>query len=89
MKCSEDLAILKQFIEKNRVYDFLEGLNAEFDQVGVQILGKEEVSLLNETISMVWAKENRRSVMLEPQALDRSAMATAGVYNRHWGPSLK
>lgn len=33
MKCSEDSAILKQFIERDRVYDFLAGLNAEFDQV--------------------------------------------------------
>lgn len=25
--------------------------------------------------------------MLEPQALDGSAMATIGANNRHWGPS--
>ena len=30
-KCAEDAAILKSFIEKDRVYDFLTGLNAEFD----------------------------------------------------------
>ena len=42
-KCLEDVAILKNFIEKDRVYDFLVGLNAEFDQVRIQILGKEDV----------------------------------------------
>ena len=31
MKCSDDVAILKRFIKKDRVYDFLVGLNAEFD----------------------------------------------------------
>ncbi|KAL6331497.1 hypothetical protein AAG906_011437 [Vitis piasezkii] len=32
IKCSEDTAILKNFIEKDQVYDFLVGLNPEFDQ---------------------------------------------------------
>ena len=52
-KCSEDAAILKSFIEKDRVYDFLAGLNVEFDQVRVQILGKDEIPTLNETISLI------------------------------------
>ncbi|KAL5545583.1 hypothetical protein UlMin_005270 [Ulmus minor] len=39
MKCSSDATALKKFIEKDRVYGFLAGLNAEFDQVRVQILG--------------------------------------------------
>ena len=33
MKCSEDAAILKRFVEKDRIYTFLAGLNAEFDAV--------------------------------------------------------
>ncbi|RVW38185.1 Retrovirus-related Pol polyprotein from transposon RE1 [Vitis vinifera] len=39
---SEDATILKDFIEQDRVYDFLVGLNLEFDQVRIQILGKQE-----------------------------------------------
>ena len=53
MKHPEDVAILKNFIEKDRVYDFLAGLNPEFDQVRVQILGKEETPSLEETISLI------------------------------------
>ena len=30
-KCPEDAAILKNYIEKNQVYDFLVCLNVEFD----------------------------------------------------------
>ncbi|KAF5454932.1 hypothetical protein F2P56_024561 [Juglans regia] len=75
-KCASDAAILKGFIEKDRVYDFLAGLNVEFDQVRVQILGKEEVPSLNETISLIRAEESRRGVMLEPQVLEGSAMVT-------------
>ncbi|GAV66138.1 LOW QUALITY PROTEIN: UBN2_3 domain-containing protein, partial [Cephalotus follicularis] len=57
MKCSEDAATLKIFIEKDRVYDFLAGLNPEFDQVIIQILGKEEIPSLEETISLIRAEE--------------------------------
>ena len=42
-KCPEDAAVLKDFIEQDRIYDFLVGLNPEFDQVRIQILGKQEV----------------------------------------------
>ena len=35
MKCSEDTIILKNFIEKDRVYDLLVRLNPKFDQVRV------------------------------------------------------
>ena len=75
-KCTPNVAILKEFIERDRVYDFLVGLNIEFDQVRVQILGKAEVPSLNETISLIRAKESRRGVMLESQNVEGSAMAT-------------
>ncbi|KAG0452767.1 hypothetical protein HPP92_025197 [Vanilla planifolia] len=65
----EDAAILKKFIEKDRVYDFLAGLNPEFDQVRIQILGKEETPPLEETISLVRAEGSGRGVMLQPQTL--------------------
>ncbi|KAL5549794.1 hypothetical protein UlMin_005025 [Ulmus minor] len=74
MKCSSDVAALKKFIEKDRVYDFLAGLNTEFDQVRVQILGKEELPTLNETISIVRTEESRRGVMLEALSNEGSAM---------------
>ncbi|TXG51686.1 hypothetical protein EZV62_024210 [Acer yangbiense] len=81
MKCSEDAATLKQFIEKDRIYDFLAGLNVEFDQVRVRILGKEELPSLNGAISMVRAEESRRGVMLQPQPVKGSAMVSTGGNN--------
>ncbi|GAV61024.1 LOW QUALITY PROTEIN: UBN2_3 domain-containing protein, partial [Cephalotus follicularis] len=59
-KCPEDAITLKIFIEKDRVYDFLTGRTPEFDQVRIQILGKEEIPLLEETISLIRAEESRR-----------------------------
>ncbi|GAV92026.1 LOW QUALITY PROTEIN: hypothetical protein CFOL_v3_35410, partial [Cephalotus follicularis] len=79
MKCPKDAATLKIFIEE-RVYDFLAGLNPEFDQVTIQILRKEEIPSLEETISLIQAKESRRGIMLEPQALEGSALVT---HNAH------
>ena len=37
MKCVEDAATLKNFIENDHVYDFLAKLNQEFNQVREQI----------------------------------------------------
>ncbi|KAK2966236.1 hypothetical protein RJ640_008219 [Escallonia rubra] len=74
MKCSDDAAVLKNFIEKDRTYDFLAGLNIEFDQVRIQILGKEELPSLNETISIINAEESRRGMMLYAQPVEESAM---------------
>lgn len=34
-KCPEDATILKHFIKKDRVYDFLAGFNSEFNLVKI------------------------------------------------------
>lgn len=58
MKYLEDAVILKDFIEKDHDYDCLAGLNPKHDQARVQILGKEDIPSLEETISLIWAKES-------------------------------
>ena len=55
LTCTHDAAILKVFIEKDKVYDFLADLNSEFDWVQVQILSKEE---FEEVVSSVRAEES-------------------------------
>ncbi|KAL5834282.1 hypothetical protein ACOSQ4_013779 [Xanthoceras sorbifolium] len=72
MKCSEDAITLKRFVEKDRTYDFLAGLNMEFDAVRVQVLSKEELPSLNETISIILAEEGRRGVMVENTTVESS-----------------
>ena len=46
MKCN-DVVILKNYIERERIFEFLAGLNMKFDQVKIQILGKESMPSLN------------------------------------------
>ena len=52
-KCPEDAAVLKDFIEQDRVYDFLVGLNPKFYLVQIQILGKQEVPCFNEVVALI------------------------------------
>ena len=56
-KCLEDFVVLKDFIEQDRVYDFLVGLNPEFDQVRIQILSKQEVPCFNEVVALIQGEE--------------------------------
>jgi hypothetical protein len=65
MQCSDDVVILKKYMEIERIFEFLAGLNIEFDQVRVQILGKESLPLLNEVLSLIRAEEGRRIMMLD------------------------
>ena len=74
MKCSEDIALQRRFVENERIYDFLAGLNLEFDPVRVQILGKDDLPSLNEVISLIRAKKGRRVVILDTPQLENSAL---------------
>lgn len=78
-KCPDDAAILKEFIEQDRVYDFLVGLNPEFDQVRIQILGKQKVPCFNEVVAIIRSEESRRTLMLDPQTAEGSAMVAGGA----------
>ena len=65
MECSKDAIIHQEFLEKERLFDFLAGLNGEFDQVRVQILGRDPLPSLNEAFAIVRGEEGRRNVMLK------------------------
>ena len=64
-KCPKDVAALKDFIEQDRVYDFLVRLNPKFDQVRIQILSKQEVPCFNEVVTLIRGEKNRKSVILD------------------------
>ena len=58
MVCQEDVATLNQIIERDRNVEFLVGLNHEFDQVKVQVLGKDKLPNLNEVFAIIRSEEN-------------------------------
>lgn len=57
MVCSADAATLSQIFERDRVVEFLAGLNSEFDQIRVQILGREKLPALHEVL--LWLEVRR------------------------------
>ena len=74
IKCTDDAATLKKITECDRTYDFLAGINQEFDQVKVQILCNGTFPALDTVISIVLAEESRQTVMLTSQVSNGSAM---------------
>ena len=79
MLCSEDTKALLSLVKWDLIFEFLGGLNAEFDQVRIQILGKKWLPLLNEVFFIIYAEESRRTVMLESQISKSSAMVSVKV----------
>ena len=67
-------------MSKIESYDFLVRLNLEFDQVRIQILGKQEVLCFNEVVTLIQGEQSRRSVMLVPQTLDELALVAKIEY---------
>lgn len=74
MVCKTDAAALHQIMERDRIVEFLASLNQEFDQVRVQVLGKDKLPSLNEVFSIVRSEENRRSAMLTDYSPEGSAL---------------
>ena len=67
MKCSEDAAMMLKFVQSDRIFEFLVGLNVEYDQVKVQVLGKEDLPHLNEVLSIIRAEEGMLCLTLQQQ----------------------
>ena len=74
MKNNDDATTLKTFIERERTYNFLAGLNGEYDQVRIQIFGQTDLSSLNKVISIILAEQSRRGVMLHLKPIEASAL---------------
>jgi len=54
-----------KMIEKDRIFDFLHGLNPDLDEVRGRILGTKPLLSLKEVFSEVRREESRQKVMLQ------------------------
>lgn len=61
--CAADSAKFKKMVAKERLYDFLAGLNLEYDPVRIQILEKDPFPTLMQAYSYVQREESRRSAI--------------------------
>ena len=62
--CAHDSALFNKTIEKERVFDFLVGLNKDLDEVRGRILGRDPLPSTREVFAEVRREESRRQVML-------------------------
>lgn len=60
MKSSADSAAFAEFIERERLFRFLWGLNSQYDRVKVQIVSKEKLPPITEVFYIVRDEETRR-----------------------------
>ncbi|KAJ7950679.1 Retrovirus-related Pol polyprotein from transposon TNT 1-94 [Quillaja saponaria] len=74
-----DAASYKKVVDKERVYDFLAGLNLEYDQIRVQVLGRDPFPNLRQTYAYVHQEESRRIAMLHVVTRERSAMVATPI----------
>jgi hypothetical protein len=79
--CAAD-AVQIEMIEEERIYEFLGGLNSNYDPVRVQIFGKEPLPSLQVVISYIQNEESHRSTMLHPSSQTQSTlMGRAGNFD--------
>lgn len=90
--CIDDGARYKKLVDKDRIYDFLAGLNKELDDVRGRILGTKPLPSIREIFAEVRREESRKRVMLgEPKSLtapETSALAVQGSNNSNKGGQL-
>ncbi|GAV76148.1 hypothetical protein CFOL_v3_19623 [Cephalotus follicularis] len=71
-----ELINFQKDIEKERVYDFLAGLNPDYDRVRVQVLGRDPFPILEEAYNLIQHEECRRTSIMPSVQPDRSALVT-------------
>ncbi|GAV86514.1 UBN2_3 domain-containing protein [Cephalotus follicularis] len=70
-----ELVTFQKDIEKERVYDFLAGLNPDYDKVRVQVLCKDPFPTLEEAYNLIQHEERHRNSMMPVVHPELSALA--------------
>ncbi|KAA3484104.1 ankyrin repeat domain-containing protein 2b [Gossypium australe] len=74
--CTGDAEKFQKMVKKESIFYFLVGLNTEYDQIPVQVLGKTQFYSLHETYSYVQQEESRRIVMLYNPPIEKAGLIT-------------
>ncbi|GAV87232.1 UBN2_3 domain-containing protein [Cephalotus follicularis] len=71
-----ELVTFQKDIEKERVYDFLAGLNPDYDQVQFQVLGRDPFPTLEKAYNLIQHEKHHLTSMMPSVQPDRSALVT-------------
>jgi hypothetical protein len=72
--CVVDAVKTKKMIEEEHIYEFLGGLNSEYNPVRVLIFGEEPLPSVQEVFFYIQNDESHRSTMLHPSSQTQSAL---------------
>lgn len=79
-KCPDDASSYQKMLDRERLFDFLHGLNRDLDEVRGRLLGKNPLPSIREAFAEVRREESRKRVMLGPPTVaaetDQSALTT-------------
>eukprot|EP00252_Welwitschia_mirabilis_P002409 TRINITY_DN1235_c0_g1_i6.p1 TRINITY_DN1235_c0_g1~~TRINITY_DN1235_c0_g1_i6.p1 ORF type:complete len:1428 (+),score=264.56 TRINITY_DN1235_c0_g1_i6:585-4868(+) len=78
-ECPKDATKFRKMVDKERVFDFLAGLNPEYDQIRGAILEKDPFPSVQLAHSMIQKEKNRRIVMLEAPSIDKAGLMVSSV----------
>ena len=80
--CVEDSMTYRKLTDKDRVYEFLAGLNKDLDEVRGRLLGIQPLPAIGEIFSKVRREKSRKRVMLGDSkplpTTENSALAARG-----------
>lgn len=82
-RCADDAAQFHKQVEKEHLFEFLTGLNSDFDDVRGQILSLEPLLSIRKAFAIVRRESSRRKVMLKDYSLpqtDTSKSFALAVY---------
>ncbi|GAV68914.1 UBN2_3 domain-containing protein [Cephalotus follicularis] len=80
--CSTDITSYTSWENEIRVYDFLGGLNMDFDQIRAHILSTDPLPSLESAFSIVHSEDIRRSAMHQSPSQERSALYSGNTNQR-------
>lgn len=74
--CQADGVSYKEKVERNRIFEFLVGLNYNFELVRVNILSRDTLPSLNEVYAFVQSEESKKHVIQQysSRAPEQSAL---------------
>ncbi|GAV83806.1 UBN2_3 domain-containing protein [Cephalotus follicularis] len=69
-----DAATFQEWQDNHRLFDFLAGLNVEFEPIRAQILSTKPLPSLEDAFSSIQSEDTRRAAMALPAPQERSAL---------------
>lgn len=76
-KCKEDIITCIKHVKEFCIYELLAGLNLKYDQLRVNILGKDPLPSLNEVYAYLHREEKCRNTLVQPTEVQHSTLISS------------